>query len=173
MGCDIHFYVERYTNKNAPKNSPKSIAEIREDNIDIILGDNPESNRPSRWITVDEWELDDDDDDDFWRVVRGSSYYNGRDYSLFSKLADVRTYLRSDAKNNIIEQPRGIPTDASYSYKYICDKWDGEAYSHSYFTLTELLLVDWESNNFNIAIENMRKIDEDTDNVRCCFFFDN
>jgi hypothetical protein len=61
----------------------------------------------------------------------------------------------------------------------MCDRWDCDAHSHSYYTLTELLNVDWEEygdcylGEFLQSIERMKEIDEDTDNVRMCFFFDN
>ena len=59
----------------------------------------------------------------------------------------------------------------------MCDQWHGDAHSHSYFTLEELLEVDWESKDLKWfeedIIEDMKKVDSDPKKVRCCFFFDN
>lgn len=61
--------------------------------------------------------------------------YDGRSYSLFTILADVSNY------NEVMKpmsQPRGIPKDATNEYKELCELWDGDGHSHSYFTLREL-----------------------------------
>lgn len=59
----------------------------------------------------------------------------------------------------------------------MCNQWDGDAHSHSYFTLEELLEVDWESKDLKWfeedIIEIIKKVDPDPKKVRCCFFFDN
>jgi hypothetical protein len=82
-----------------------------------------------------------------------------------------------------IDFPRGIPDDLSSGYMYIVDRWEGDGHSHSYFTLHELLNVDWSKyeksgrvgwlDEFMETIEQMKSIDPDPKNVRCCFFFDN
>jgi len=82
-------------------------------------------------------------------------------------------------KKTPINYPKGIPDDASTGYLYKCDQWDGDAHSHSFFTLEELLNVDWSEydseyiDDFMETLEKMKKIDEDPSKVRCCFFFDN
>ena len=49
----------------------------------------------------------------------------------------------------------------------------------SYFTLKELLDVDWSKyeteylSEFFETIEKMKKLDSDPEKVRCVFFFDN
>ena len=59
------------------------------------------------------------------------------------------------------------------------ERWRGDGHSHSYFTLTELLEIDWSRyktdwiQDFMEAIEKMKQIDPNSDNVRACFFFDN
>lgn len=57
--------------------------------------------------------------------------------------------------------------------------YEGDSHTHSYFTLKELLDIDWSKYNieyiktFLDTIEKMKLIDDDTSKVRCVFFFDN
>ena len=97
--------------------------------------------------------------------------------------------MRNEFDLDPIDFPRGIPDDLSSGYKYITNRWDGDGHSHSYFTLHELLNVDWSKyeksdspafsnrvgwlDEFMETIEQMKSIDPDPKNVRCCFFFDN
>lgn len=83
----------------------------------------------------------------------GNEPYGGRNYRLFSLLADVRNY------GDIIpiSQPRGVPKDASDDYKAIVKQWSGDGHSHSYLILDELLLVD-----FDQEIEVTGVVDEKT-----------
>ena len=57
---------------------------------------------------------------------------------------------------------------------------DSDGHSHSYFTLEELLNVNWDEykkedwlDDFMDTIEGMKSIDNDPSKVRCVFFFDN
>lgn len=180
MGCDIHFYVERFTSENYP--GPKNISEEREITLNDIL-DNVE--KEERWVSVDNWvyeqdQYSDNPEDMAWEIPWGTNYYRGGNYYLFSLLADVRNY---NGEVEPLSQPRGIPDDASYGYKYEVDKWDGDGHSHSYYTLEELLNVNWDLYNtgyydkyldeFLESIEKMKEIDSDPSKVRCVFFFDN
>jgi|GEM_PF-1753100 len=74
---------------------------------------------------------DDEEDKDFNRL----DCYNGRNYNLFAALADVRNhgYIKP------INQPKGIPEDASKEVKKELTEWELDAHSISYFTLQELL----------------------------------
>tara|TARA_R110000772_G_scaffold2410_4_gene8624 strand:- start:85217 stop:85729 length:513 start_codon:yes stop_codon:yes gene_type:complete len=170
MGCDIHFYVEHFTT-DKQKNGPIDIKEQRDRVIENVL-EEKEENKTKQWISVDEWEKEEWDEDDFhWGVIYEKLYYRGRNYNLFEKLANVRSY-----NDNPTSEPRGIPDDISFSFEYICKQWEGDAHSHSYFTLTELLLQqNWSevSPEFEETVNKMRDVDSNTDNVRCCFFFDN
>jgi hypothetical protein len=72
-----------------------------------------------------------------------------------------------------------VPKDASSGYLYEVNNWDSDGHSHSYFTLKELLDVDWNNydteyiSDFLSVIEQLKSIDPDPNNVRICFFFDN
>jgi len=167
MGCDIHFYVERWTSSNNYE-GPRNLSEDREQKLNEVLEDKPTN---FRWVSVDKWVKGDGE----WSVPYHLEYYNGRNYYLFSILADVRN--RGGVEP--INYPKGIPDDASTGYLYKCDQWDGDAHSHSFFTLEELLNVDWSEydseyiDDFMETLEKMKEIDEDPSSVRCCFFFDN
>ncbi len=165
MGCDIHFYTERFTSSNDYE-GPRDISKDRNNKIEEIVDGKPST---ERWVSADKWVKEDGS----WTVDWNKQYYGGRNYVLFSILADVR------GGEVPIDSPRGIPGDASIGYKYMCEKWDGDAHSHSYFTLDELLRVDWSQyesdyvSEFLDTIESMKGIDEDPSKIRCCFFFDN
>ena len=80
-----------------------------------------------------------------------SAPYKGRNYELFSVLADVRNTrsffnifdpsLIHQERDSLlpIAQPRGIPEDASKAWKRECKAWGQDFHSHSWFTLTELI----------------------------------
>lgn len=164
MGCDIHFFVERKTSDNNYY-GPRDLVDERHRKIgDIIGGAVPEE----RWVSADLWDFGDDG----WEMV--SDYFGDRNYSLFALLADVR----NDGSINPLDEPRGIPDDASTGYLYKAAAWEYDAHSHSYFTLAELQRVDWKAldfytDGFERALEEMALIDDDPEKVRCCFFFDN
>ena len=114
---------------------------------------------------------------------RPLSHY-GRSYTLFATLAGVRG-------DDPIEYPKGIPEDCSLEYKELCDVWEGDGHSHSYFTLRELLdaapscseLRKDQLYEFISHIKNIIKmrdcwvddeeIDDNAEKYRVCFFFDN
>lgn len=165
MGCDIHFFTERKTSSNNYQ-GPKDLSEDRNTKIEEIIDNRPVE---ERWVSADEWEFD----DEYWNVPYSKEFYNGRNYYLFSILAGVR------GDDEPIDYPRGIPEDCSSGYSYVTNQWDGDGHSHSYFTLKELLEVDWNSyqteylSEFMETIEKMKSIDDDPEKVRCVFFFDN
>ena len=164
MGCDIHVYMERWTNSNK-YDGPRDLSEDRDNKLNELLGNEPTK---YRWVSADKWSYNEG-----WGTNWADQYYDNRNYQLFSILAGVR------GDYSPIVEPRGIPKDASSGYKYMCRGWEGDAHSHSYYTLTELLNVNWEEyddchlDGFLQSLERMKEIDEDTDNVRMCFFFDN
>jgi hypothetical protein len=157
--------MERYTSDPCSGPGYKDPLEERDDRLCIIL---EERSTAPRWISADKWK----EEDDAWYV--SNEIYSGRNYYLFSILANVRS-----GGSIPISNPRGVPKDASYAYRMELKKYEGDAHSKSYFTLTELLNVNWNNYDkgdlfeFLDSIESMKKIDANTDNVRCVFFFDN
>ncbi len=64
---------------------------------------------------------------------------SGRNYALFSVLADVRNY---DGIRPIAE-PRGVPDDATKETKDHAGSWEGDGHSYSWALLRELMDYDW------------------------------
>ena len=165
MGADIHFFCERKT-ASLNYEGPKNIEEERDKKICEIINDKSLS---ERWVSADRWAQQ---VDGAW--VHEEAYWS-RNYYLFSILADVR----NSGGVEPISYPRGVPKDASTGYLYSVKRWDSDAHSHSYFTLEELLKVDWNQyekeyiEDFLKVIEELKCIDTDTKKVRICFFFDN
>jgi hypothetical protein len=158
--------VERYTTDPENETTPTSKVNKRENRVNELLGETSEP----RWISADNWEAEDYGDGDMHWSNYPNALYSGRNYSLFEKLANVRSY----GEGNAIAEPRGVPEDASDAYLYIVEQWKGDGHSHSYFTLAELLEHDWSDfTEFRETLERMKDLDENTDNVRAVFFFDN
>lgn len=111
MGCDIHLYLEK-----------KKIVNGKEE-----------------WINCDRFvfnEYYDPADEDGETEFNHKSIYNGRNYSMFAILADVR----NDGKIKPIAQPRGLPADCHKITKREAEEWDLDGHSHSYLTVKELIL---------------------------------
>lgn len=97
-----------------------------------------------KWQSLDEWSKEDCDEDDEYcvpDVPYGKELYRDRNYYLFALLADVRNY--DDIKP--IHAPKGLPDDVSEPVKKRSDYEDGDAHSHSWYTLKELQDYDWEN----------------------------
>jgi hypothetical protein len=110
MGCDIHLFTERKRH-------------IRDE---------------EKWINMDYWQYNpyyDSEDPDGESEMEVKSFYRGRDYDMFSVLANVRNY----SDNNFIIEDRGLPDDICQITKKEADRWKGDAHSHGYYTLKELM----------------------------------
>jgi len=163
MGCDIHFYVE-----------VKSKSVLREKKLNNIFDE--KENVKDEWVSADNWE--DNPDYPKWStrpktINYTSRFYSGRDYFLFGVLGGVRY----DCPNPIAAY-RGLPDDVSQDVKEESDSWSGDGHSHSWVGLTELINADWKSyegneprslNRFRATIENLKKLSDNTDDVRCVF----
>jgi hypothetical protein len=106
MGCDIHFFVERFNDE------------------------------------TETWELIKNEKNEY------GEFYGSRNYNLFAILANVRNGYgfagTPTGKGFVpIDDPRGIPPDASQEYLNEVDRWNGDGHSHSYFTVQELMQYDW------------------------------
>jgi hypothetical protein len=165
MGCDCHIYTEKWTNvtnNNCPRLKSKS--QIRDEKISTLLDiDTPVV---YRWESCDDWYFE----EGTWERFE---IWSERNYDLFSFLADVR----NDGSIDPLDEPRGIPKDASESYLWACRAWDGGAHSHSWFLLEELLRYDidfWINLHAESFYDSLLQIDRDGDGseVRVCFFFD-
>lgn len=179
MGCDIHWYTERFT-KDQNYDGPRDLKEERDNKLSLVLESDP-SEAVGRWISADKWEYEsyDDEDDPYEGYWSNTAFYRGKNYGLFELLAGVR-----GDENKAITSSRGVPEDCSFGYRTIVEQWhrvnDCDGHSFSYFTLSELLEIDWEKyreeyylDEFLEALNNMKAIDSNYDNVRALFFFDN
>ena len=141
MGCDIHLFVE--VRKDGKWEAVKDIDKI-------ALWQAQENLK--NFDKFDEEEVSGYTEMDFIERVEQESQpkymflYNGRNYNLFSMLADVRNGYVSNGNTYMItpiDEPRGVPSDASSAYKEYVDEWGADGHSHSYFTLTELDTPYW------------------------------
>lgn len=102
--------------------------------------------KKGKWKAADTWEQE--EGEDHQSVDYKKAYYNGRNYNLFSILADVRNGrgfagVKTGEGFNPIASPKGVPEDASREYLDTVKRWDGDGHSHSYFTVAELMAYDW------------------------------
>jgi hypothetical protein len=117
MGCDIHFYVEKWDK--------------------------------DKWIEADDWRPSDDEWEGGRPTVKyGGHFYDGRNYSLFAILANVRNgygFAGVDTGDGFVpmDMPRGLPKDVTPKVKAEAEAWEGDGHSHSWFLLKELLEYDW------------------------------
>lgn len=159
MGADIHLFHEKYDTKT------------------------------SKWESCDNWQLNkyynseedtydigiDSQNEMKYEVPYDNYIYRGRNYYLFGCLAGVRGNIPC------ISYPRGIPDGVNEWIKKYIDKYGVDGHSHSWYTLEELLDVNWEFytkndyenvSQFLKVIEYLKTIDSDPKNVRIIFFFD-
>lgn len=106
--------------------------------------------------------------------------YDGRNYDLFSLLANVRNrgYIKP------ICEPRGLPDDCCAEIKEEFSGWGDDGHSTSWFTLKELIEA-FEQNKESGGLEEIIKNttdrlkhfsyswEENTDKIRIVFWFDN
>lgn len=64
----------------------------------------------------------------------------GRNYWLFGFLAEG---IRGNPNLPTMGEPRGVPDDASEMYRAWVKQWGEDGHSHSWFTIKELMAVDW------------------------------
>jgi hypothetical protein len=120
MGCDIHFYVEKYV-------------------YDI--------DRPGNgtWISIDKWTLNpyysEYPDEPEWEVTLENEMFSERNYFLFAILANVRN---QDHLMIPISTTRGLPDDVSPKIKILSDYEGIDAHSHSWLTVKEIIDYDWD-----------------------------
>lgn len=119
MGCDIHFYTERWTNQKK-YDGPKDTQIERDIKLNSILENEGYEYQEYAWITADTWCWN----DNYWSA---DEYYQDRNYFLFAILADVRNGYDVVP----LSKPRGVPKDSCYPIKYIVNEWKGDGHSHS------------------------------------------
>ena len=99
-----------------------------------------------RWKSADTWS--DKYDEGCVSVAYDDMIYTGRNYRLFSILANVRNGhgfagCKTSDEFNPISMPRGLPSDVSELVEAESKKWGVDCHSHSWLTLREILDFDW------------------------------
>lgn len=129
MGCDIHTFAEVRNKKTGQWEQTGKIF------VNPFYSESRESQ-------VDE--------DGFeWNAKMTTEPYQGRNYDLFAILADVRNGrgfagIKTGEGFVPIEDPRGVPEDASPSVADEIRDYGSDGHSHSWFTVAELLAYDWD-----------------------------
>lgn len=103
--------------------------------------------------------------------------YWDRDYNFFALLAGVR------GEEDPLQLPKGIPDDASHGYLHQCELWEGDAHNHSFYTLEYLKKKSKDipescKYSFDELLKNLEEfkkgeMEEEDQNIRIVFFFDN
>ena len=155
MGCDIHSYAEKKVN--------------------------------GKWEKVsDQFSLD-EFDKKWYGKEKGDNPFGWQNYSIFAFLAGVRNYDHCTP----ISEPKGLPDDISDEVKEKADDLDGDGHSHSFLTVKELSDFDYGKTFFDDSgketetysnflgkqffddLEILKNLDENPENVRIVFWFDN
>ena len=155
MGCDIHCYAEKKVNGKWEK-----------------IGD---------VFPLDDWWKN------YLKKDFNDSPFDWRSYAMFGFLADVRNYSNSE----YLSEPKGLPDDISKEVQEKADDWEGDGHSHSFLTVKELTDFDYNKTFFDDRgketetyisflgkqffedLEILKNIDENNENVRIVFWFDN
>lgn len=120
MGCDIHMHVE-YKRRS-----------------------------DGRWVCGDYFYLNpyygEDEEEKEYELV---GFFDSRNYTLFSTLANVRNY----GNTPFISNPRGLPEDVSSYVQKDAEYWGDDGHSHSWLTLKEL--IDFDKKNIPIKHRGM------------------
>ena len=145
MGCDIHLSVEKKVNDEW-----KLVKAVDQLNLDFFVnvltdlnknGENSQYSYMSKLYVQEQIKKIKSKKTKDW-------LYNGRNYDLFSILADVRNgfgfagAMTGEGFKSIC-YPKGVPSDASEEYKAEVEDWGDDAHSHSYHTLKQLTDYDW------------------------------
>lgn len=110
------------------------------------------------------------------------AYYSGRNYELFSVLANVR----GDGDPAFTEE-RDVPDDMSAALDAEYQGWGPDAHSATWYTLPELTAYNWkkaakdrdpdgDGDYFDHFIKTLTLLESEfgnTDDVRCVMWFDN
>lgn len=138
MGCDIHIFVEKKEN-----NEWKPVKGV---NMPDYYYYQQRAREGNKWA-----------EQEFERIKDGHYkdwIYSGRNYNLFSILADVRNGygfagIITGGRFNVIKEPQGLPDDVSNLVKNDYEEWGCDAHSASYLTLNDLLKFNWLQGNWH------------------------
>jgi hypothetical protein len=161
LGCDIHLYTEKRNalgqwelvkGKNPRIDDYRGYAVTWRERGDTEKAedyDNRADKIESGVMQTEEVAKYGEEAGDYYAPLTTDWVYTGRNYDLFAILADVRNGrgfagVVTGEGFNPIDDPRGVPEDASAYVKEECERWDGDGHSHSYMTLRDLKEYDWD-----------------------------
>ena len=131
MGCDIHVYLEKYTSVNGEY----------------------------KWVNVDHWQLNPDfGSHENEREYDLIPFYWGRNYDLFSILAEVR------GSYDPIDDPRGLPEDVTDATRQEFERWGQDAHTPSHYTLKELKDYLYNNSEDDELTETLKRFVEPMEN---------
>jgi hypothetical protein len=131
MGCDIHVYLEKYTSVNGEY----------------------------KWVNVDHWQLNPDfGSHENEREYDLIPFYWGRNYDLFSILAEVR------GSYDPIDDPRGLPEDVTDATRKEFERWGRDAHTPSHYTLKELKDYLYNNSEDDELTETLKRFVEPMEN---------
>ncbi len=131
MGCDIHVYLEKYTSVNGEY----------------------------KWVNVDHWQLNPDfGSHENEREYDLIPFYWGRNYDLFSILAEVR------GSYDPIDDPRGLPEDVTDATRKEFERWGRDAHTPSHYTLKELKDYLYNNSEDEEVTETLKRFVEPMEN---------
>lgn len=155
MGCDIHLYVEVrdehgiWRAADTWKKDPY-VAEDIKYNIKELEGELevPGADKPAILAEIEKERQRLENPPKY--VHWDDSFYSGRNYNLFSILADVRNgrgFAGCDTGDGFIPiaMPKGMPEDVSPRVAVAREGWGVDGHSASWFTVAELDAYDWTS----------------------------
>lgn len=117
MGCDIHMHVEKREKGAWRFVAPKELG------IPIYEDYGNEDGPNGFWEVEERWEEE------------TGAAWEPRNPNLFALLANVRNW---NERIPPLDDPRGVPPDASSEYRNEVEEWGVDGHSHSYFTIAEL-----------------------------------
>lgn len=141
MGCDIHMWCE------VKKTYPNSDVKPEWRTVGKIF---KSTYHKKKWTPVVSSYMDGKKREIYWdNEIYTEQPYKGRNYNLFSILADVRNgygFAGADTGDGFvpIATPRGVPKDASDFYKHEVKDYGVDGHSHSWVSLEELESYNWE-----------------------------
>lgn len=87
----------------------------------------------NKWVTADHWILNTEYDNEcYWDLNNDHEHLGSRHYGAFAIMAGVR----SDVGYEL--EPKGFPEDAADETKREYERWDCDAHTPSYLTISEL-----------------------------------
>lgn len=132
------------TGFRAIQTSPNAERETQDMGCDIHLYVECRDNASAPWRSADTWREEAGERS----VPYEKAFYSGRNYDLFSILADVRNgtgFAGNKTGDGFvpISKPRGLPDDVSKPVADVASRWQGDGHSHSHLTVAEIMAYDW------------------------------